>query len=69
MPLDGDTSLRTVRTVLITLFALPLPWMDYLALSIIMVAAHLVVAVWLCVVLSSVRRSLSEAPEGIDKQA
>jgi len=62
-------TLRTVRTVLITLFALPVPWTDYQVLAVGMAAAHIVVAFWLCVVLFSVRKSLSDAPECADGEA
>ena len=51
-------TLRTVRTLLITLLALPLPWQQYEWLSLLIIAAHLVVAIWLCSVLFSLRRSL-----------
>lgn len=52
-------TLRTVRTVLITLFALPIPWDSYKILTVGMVVVFIVVAVWLCTVLFSFRRSLA----------
>lgn len=59
-------TLRTVRTVLITLFALPLPWDSYTVLTIGVAAASVIVAIWICVVLFSFRRSLSETPPEYD---
>lgn len=52
-------TLRTVRTVLITLFALPVPWDSYKILTVGMMVVFIVVAVWLCTVLFSFRRSLA----------
>ena len=51
-------SLRTVRTVLTTLFALPVAWENHRVLTICMVIIHIVVAIWICSVLFSFRHSL-----------
>lgn len=56
-------TLRTVRTVMITIFALPVPWENYQPLTIGMIAAYVIVAVWICVVLFLFRRSLALIPE------
>lgn len=53
-------TLRTVRTVLITLLALPLPWARYMALAGVIVLVQLIVGVWICSVLFSLKRSLLE---------
>lgn len=51
---------RTVRTLLITLLALPFNWQAYSAVSICVVFAHIIVAIWICSVLFSLCRSLME---------
>lgn len=51
--------LRTVRTLLITAFSLPVPWRQYEGLTIVFVLINLVVALWICSVLFSLCRSLS----------
>lgn len=53
-------TLRTVRTVLITLLALPLHWERYEVLAGVIVLVHLIVAFWICLVLFSLKRSLLE---------
>ena len=53
-------TLRTIRTVLITVFALPIPWEGYQVLAIGMAVIFVIVAIWICVVLFSFRRSLTE---------
>ncbi len=53
-------NLRTVRTVLITLLSLPFAWNDYTGLSIVILLANAIVAVWITVTLYSLRRSLLE---------
>ena len=60
-------TLRTVQTLLTTVLALPLPWEDYEPLAIILLIVSLVVVIWLCAVLFSLRRSL-EAWETRDVQ-
>jgi hypothetical protein len=60
-------TLRTVRTILITMFALPISWENYRVLSIGMAVVFVIVAIWICVVLFSFRSSLSETiPEADD---
>lgn len=53
-------NLRTVRTVLITLLSLPIAWNDHMWISIIVLLANAVVAIWITVTLYSLRRSLLE---------
>lgn len=52
--------LRTLRTVLATLLALPFPYQDYEVLLFIGMLVSLAVAIWLIAVLFSLRRSLAE---------
>lgn len=52
-------TLRTVRTLLITLLALPFDWRQYSVVSVCVVLAHIIVAIWICSVLFSFSRSLS----------
>ena len=52
--------LRTVRTLLITLLFLPLPWEDTLPAAFAVILLHLIVAIWICSVLFSLRNSLAE---------
>ena len=58
--------LRTVRTLLITVFSLPIPWMKYQVLSIGMAAVSIIVAFWICIVLFAFRSSLSETSPGAE---
>lgn len=56
--------LRTVRTVLETLFAFILRWQEYPAVSIAMFIIYIFVTFWICSILFSLRRSLTpEQPE------
>ena len=50
--------LRTARTLLITVFSLPVPWQRYEGLTIGIVVVNLIVALWICSVLFSLRQSL-----------
>lgn len=50
--------LRTVRTLLITVFSLPIPWTQYQGLTTGIAVINLIVALWICSVLFSLRRSL-----------
>lgn len=54
-------TLRTVRTVMITFSALPLQWQEIEALGIVVVLVQVVVALWICVVLFELKRSLAVA--------
>lgn len=56
-------NLRTVRTLLITMLALPFPWEEYTWVVLAIVAVHVVVAIWICSVLFSLCCSL-ETEEG-----
>lgn len=56
-------TLRTVRTILVTFFALPLPWADYAGLALVVLLVHVVVAIWICRVLFSLRRALMAREE------
>lgn len=55
-------TLRTVRTILITIFALPIPWQSFEVFSyvftICVVIIHVVVTIWICSVLFSLKNSL-----------
>ena len=55
-------TLRTVRTVLIALFTLPLPWEEYGLLSILFVIINLIVVLCICSSLFSMHRYLMENP-------
>lgn len=59
-------TLRTVRTVLVTLFTLPVSWEKYSIFIVCIMVVNLIVALWICAVLFSFRRSLEEAVPGID---
>lgn len=53
-------TLRTVQTLLTTVLALPLPWEEYEALALLLLVVSLVVVIWICRVLFSLRRSLQQ---------
>ncbi len=53
-------TLRTVRTVVSTLLALPLPWNEYTALVWAALIIGIVVAIWICSVMFSLRRALGD---------
>lgn len=53
-------TLRTVRTVMTTFFMLPLPWAEYELMLWMIVIEQLIVAIWICSVMFSLRRSLAE---------
>lgn len=57
--------LRTVQTLLATVFSLPVPWQRYEGLTIGVVVVNLIVALWICSVLFSLCHSL----EADDSQA
>ena len=60
-------TLRTVRTVLMTVFALPFPWAEYEVLAYVVLVLQLVITFWICSVLFSLKNSLLELeqhPEG-----
>ena len=52
--------LRTVRTVLATIFFLPFPWEQYQILSLVIIGIQLILVIWLCSVLFSFAKSLQE---------
>lgn len=54
--------LRTARTILITAFALPVPWEQWNQMAIGLVAANLIIVIWLCSTLISLRRELNKEP-------
>lgn len=56
--------LRTVRTLMITVFALPFPWKEYTTAAIIIAIISAVVGIWICVVMYSLKSSLS-TPEDL----
>ncbi|MBR6793874.1 MAG: hypothetical protein IKM48_05910 [Clostridia bacterium] len=51
-------TLRTVRTLMITVIVFPFPWEKYPAITMIFLIAHAIVALWICVVLYALRRSV-----------
>jgi len=53
--------LRTVRTLLITLLSLPIPWVQYEGLTIGIVIVNLIVALWICSVLFALSRALEDS--------
>lgn len=53
-------TLRTVQTVLTTILALPLPWEEWEQAMVLLLIVSLVVVIWICSVLFSLRRSLEE---------
>lgn len=56
-------TLRTVNTLLVTVMALPFPWEQYEGAAAILVLIGAVMALWICLVLFSLVRSLSAAEE------
>lgn len=50
--------LRTVRTLLISVLSLTIPWAQYQGLTTGIVIVNLIVVLWICSVLFSLRRSL-----------
>lgn len=54
--------LRTARTILITVFALPIPWERWEVLSGGLIAVNLIVTIWLCSTLFSLYRELEKEP-------
>ena len=50
--------LRIARTILIALFAIPVDWNSFVIIVYLLLIANLVVAIWLCVVMFSFRKSL-----------
>ncbi len=57
-------ALRTADVVLMTLLALPIPWDGLEGLMWIIILVELMVMVWICSVLFSVRRTLLEEQDG-----
>lgn len=51
-------TLRTVRTLLITLLSLPLPWEKIQLAGVLIVIIHVIVSIWITAVLYALRRSL-----------
>ena len=52
--------LRTINTLLVTLFALPVAWADYPTLSLVLGLISVVAGLWICVTLFSLRRHLQQ---------
>lgn len=62
-PQEGSIlTLRTVRTILTTLLALPFPWTKQEGLAILILIVNLIVAFWLCGVMFSLHRFLRDNP-------
>lgn len=55
--------LRTVNTLLVTLFALPVAWADYPIPSLVLALVGIVVGLWICVKLFHLRRHLQQKEE------
>lgn len=62
-------TLRTVHTAATTLMALPLGWEDHEWAAYILIIAALVVVIWICPVLLSLRRSLEAVSETNEAEA
>lgn len=54
--------LRTVQAVLITLTALTIPWDSSQYLTLALGIVHLVVVLWVCVLLFSIKKQLGQIP-------
>lgn len=52
--------LRTILTVMNTMFALPFPWEEYQGITIVFIVINLVVTLWMCILLFSLKRSLEK---------
>lgn len=55
---DKILQLRVARTILVTVFAVPIPWNDMAILTYVLIVANIVVAIWLCSTLFSLRKSV-----------
>lgn len=55
---DRILKLRTVRTVIATAIMLPIPWEEYMAGLAVTAIVGMIVTIWICSVLFSLRRSL-----------
>ena len=55
--------LRTVRTVLAAVMALPIPWQNSVVLTVIVAVSGVVVGLWVCVVLVGLRKALLQEKE------
>lgn len=64
---DRILKLRTVRTLTHTVFSLPLPWMEHTSASIIILLISIVVGIWICITMFSLRDSL-KMPEDLSQQ-
>lgn len=53
-------TMRTILTISGTLMVFPIPWNEYRGFTIIFLIITAVIALWLCVVLFSLKRSLEE---------
>lgn len=52
--------LRTINTLLVTLFALPVAWADYPIPSLVLALVGIVVGLWICVTLFHLRNHLQQ---------
>ena len=55
--------LRTVRTVLAAVMALPIPWQNSVVLTVIVAVSGVVVGLWVCVLLVGLRKALLQEKE------
>lgn len=51
-------ALRTVRTILITFLALPIPWQNYRIVSVMIALVGVIITVWICSILFSMKHYL-----------
>lgn len=61
-------TLRTWRTIGLTLAVIPFPWEEYMAVAVVFVMANPVVAIWICAVLFSLKKSLLENDEETEEE-
>lgn len=52
-------NLRTVRTILITVLVLPIPWKKYTVSTVIIITANVITALWICITLFSMAHTLN----------
>lgn len=63
---DRLLRLRTVNTLITTVFALPLPWETVEWLAIVALLVFLFISIWICVVLFSLKGAIMEREESQD---
>ena len=63
---DKILKLRIVRTILVTVFAVPIPWNDMAIFTYALIVANMVVAIWLCATLFSLKKSVQIREDSIE---